>query len=35
MTMLTTSIISLTLSAVMLAKIDELQDSVDRLPASD
>ena len=33
--MLTTSVISLTLSAVMLAKIDELQDSVDLLPASD
>jgi len=33
--MLTTSFISLTLSAVMLAKIDELQDSVDLLPASD
>jgi len=35
MTMLTTSVISLTLSAVMLSKIDELQDAVDRLPASD
>jgi len=35
LTMLTTSIISLTLSAVMLTKIDELQDSIDLLPASD
>lgn len=34
LTLLTTSMISLTLSAVMLSRIDELQDSVDRLSAS-
>jgi hypothetical protein len=33
-TLLTTSMISLTLSAVMLSRIDELQDSIDRLSAS-
>lgn len=34
LTMLTTSIVSLTLSAVMLSKIAALQDTVDLLPAS-
>ncbi|MFP6703240.1 MAG: carboxypeptidase-like regulatory domain-containing protein [Planctomycetaceae bacterium] len=32
--LLATSVISLTLSAIMLAQHDELQDSIDRLPAS-
>jgi hypothetical protein len=34
MALLVTSVISLTLSAIMLAQHDELQDSIDRLPAS-
>ncbi len=34
LTMLTTSITSLTLSAVMLSNINELQETVDRLPGS-
>ncbi len=34
MALLATSVISLTLSAIMLSQHDELQDSIDRLPAS-
>ena len=34
MALLATSVISLTLSAIILTQHDELQDSIDRLPAS-